>query len=100
MKKKCDFRVVGRLIFSHVIFLVRALVDLLEVEPAALKRIPFVIAFPQCMVHSFFSYVIILTWDLEESEFVYQLLDHKPFVFLPSMFTTVLIEFVYAVGLH
>ncbi|WZZ01389.1 hypothetical protein YC2023_073717 [Brassica napus] len=100
MRKKCDFCVVGRLIFSRVTFFIGALVDLLEVEPARLQKVPFVIAFHQCMVHSFFSYVIILTWDVEESEFLYQLLDHKPFVFLPSMFTTVLLEFMYAVGLH
>ncbi|WZZ07737.1 LOW QUALITY PROTEIN: hypothetical protein YC2023_093658 [Brassica napus] len=100
MRKKYDFCVVGRLIFSRVTFFIGALVDLLEVEPARLQKVPFVIAFHQCMVHSFFSYVIILTWDVEESEFLYQLLDHKPFVFLPSMFTTVLLEFMYAVGLH
>lgn len=52
MSKKSDFCDAGKLIFTRVIFLVSAVMDLLEVEPAALHHIPFVIIFPQCMVQT------------------------------------------------
>lgn len=96
VRKKCELY----LIFTRVILLVGGLVGLLEVESTIGHKLFFVITFPQCKVHSFFSSVIIVTWEVEESEFVYTLFDHKPCVFLPYVFTTVLREFVYVVGLH